>query len=206
MTDQRTHKAARRTLAMLMVVLAACTFAATAVAQSPAGSAGMPPEAMLLQQMHVANQVQIKAAEIARHKATADLTRRLADRFWRDHQVADGKVRGLAHRLGYTLKSPAQMQQMMQSMPPAQASAMGGQKMQQMQKKMQMMQQMLANLQAAPAPQFDQAYDKAMLKSQQNMLQMLQQARTQASLPVKKLLNVLVPILEQHVALARIAS
>lgn len=162
---------------------------------------------MLLQQMHVANQVQIKAADIARHKATAVLTRRLADRFWRDHQVADGKVRGLASSLGYTLKSPAQMQQMMQAMPPAQASAMGGaQKMQQMQKKMQMMQQMLAGLQSAPAAQFDQAYDKAMLKSQQNMLQMLQQARTQASPPVKKLLGVLIPILEQHVALARQVS
>lgn len=193
-----------RVFVLIAMALMALAFTSTTAAQTSGqpGKDGMPPAAMLLQQMHVGNQVQIKAAEIAKHKATGVLTRRLADRLWRDHRVADGKVRMLAGKLGYELKSPAQMQQNMQ---PAQASAMGSpQKMQQMHKKMQMMQQMLDKLQSTPAPQFDQVYVKAMAESQQDMLQMLQQARTQAKPPVKKLLGVLIPILGQHVALARL--
>lgn len=194
------------TWALLMFNLALGAFAAPVSAQSALpGTTGMPPAAMLLQQMHMANLVQIKAAKIAKQKAGNDPTWHLADRLWRDHQVADGKVRMLAGKLGYQLKSPTQMQQMMmQNVQPAQASSTGApQKMQQIQQKIQMMQEMMAKLQETPAPQFDQVYAKAMLKSQQNMLQMLQQAQMQAKPPVQKLVSVLIPILSQHVELAQ---
>lgn len=196
-----------RALGLTAMALLAFGFASLTAAQTSGqpGPGNMPPAAMLLQQIHVANQVQIKAAEIAKQKATNVLTRRLADRLWRDHQVADGKVKALAGKLGYQLKSPAQMQQMMQNMQPAQTGAMGGpQKMQQMHEKMQKMQQMLAKLKSTPGPQFDQVYAQTMAKSHQNMLQMLQQARTQAKPPVKKLLGVLIPILGQQEALAQL--
>lgn len=95
----------------------------------PAGSSGKmsmpPPAAMVLQQMHMVNQFEIKAAELAGKKATSTRIRRYADRLRRDHMVADAKVKGLAAKLGYELRSPQQMKQMMMQMMQQHASMMG---------------------------------------------------------------------------------
>lgn len=94
-----------------------------------AGSAGKmpmpPPAAMVLQQMHMVNQFEIKTAELAGKKATGRLIRRYADRLRRDHELADGKVKGLAAMLGYPIRGPEQMKQMMMQMMQQHASMMG---------------------------------------------------------------------------------
>lgn len=83
---------------------------------SSSGTKPMPPAAMVLQQMHMVNQFEIKAAKLAEKKATTTRIRRYADRLRRDHENADGKVKDLAMRLGYPLHRPEQMRQIMMQM------------------------------------------------------------------------------------------
>lgn len=176
-------RAAPALLGVLLTIGAMPALAAV----DPGGMMPMPKPAMVLQQIHMVNQFEIKAGEMAMQKATKTPIKRYGDRLRRDHTLADGKVEMLAKQLGFELKSPAQMQQMMQKQQMGamgSMGSMGGQaSMQPMQKmqKMQMMQQTKTKLQSASGPEFDQTYVMAMIKGHQKAIQMLEKVRRRSS-------------------------
>lgn len=190
-----------------------------AVTQMPsrpgAGKTSMPPHAaMVLQQMHMVNAFEIKAAKLALQKASGTLVRRYADRLRRDHEVADGKVKGLADKLGYQLHSPHQMRQMMMRMMHKRGAMMGSSPMpsssqktmmQKMHKAMQMMQHAMTKLQSASGPTFDHVYLKTMVKGHKKAIHMLEHVQTKKSgqSQVANLVQKLLPILKQHLHLAQ---
>lgn len=118
MNKQLARKAVLPAPLVLLLAIAGAIPAAAAPAQTGGGGGmmSMPPAAMVLQQMHMVNQLEIKAAALARQKTTKTPIKRYADRLWRDHHVADTKVKHLAKKLGFKLKSPAQMRHMMMQM------------------------------------------------------------------------------------------
>lgn len=196
------------------------------------------PEGVVLNKMHMANQVQIEMARSAMDKGQSTVVRRFGDRLLRDHRLGDRKVQSLAKSKGIQLKPVQMPTDAGQAQPAAAASATqpaeddqapatapaiapaadaapaaattppkspgsgdGADAKPDMQ---QQMMQMVQKLKQAEGLKFDNAYAMAMEKSHQRMVQTLQDALGKVQDPdVRGLIEKLIPILQQHVALAQ---
>jgi predicted outer membrane protein len=201
-------------LAPLLLAFAACAgavFAQPAHGRPPRNMKTMPKAAMVLEQIHLVNHFEIKAATLAGKKAQEKLVKRYADRLRQDHHVADGKVEALANKLGVQLHSAAQMRKMVmprrrrQSMTGTSGMSSGaGSPKQKMRMKLSKMHHVTTKLKSTPPRQFDRAYLMAMVKSHKmaiNQLQKVQGAKL-GKHKVVHLVGLLLPILKQHLALA----
>jgi predicted outer membrane protein len=188
-------------LFFLLTVAEAAPVPAPPTAQSPSPSTEQPPTAATaLQQMFMANRMQIQAAELAKQKAQSAQVERFADRLWRDHRLAEHKIERLAKRLGINLHAPVQMKEMTNQAGQESGKAPAGEQ----QQPGQIMAEMISKLKSASGPQFDKAYVAAMAESQQQILHALQGLNKKLDKrQVTGLIDKLIPIVKQHEALAR---
>lgn len=135
--------------------------------------------AQVLGQMHMANEVMISAAKVAMDTAESELVRKYAERLWRDHRMGAREVEEVAQALAVHLEPP----------PPDLE---------------QRLQQVIQTLDAADGAAFDDAYVLAMRTTrEQMMIPMLRAALIDVDEPrVEDLIERVLPILEQHVAMA----
>lgn len=83
---------------------------APAAAQNAGPAAGAPsPPQVVLSTMHQVNQLEMRLAQAAEERGTAEAVRRYGDRLFRDHRFADTKVTALAGKLGVDLLPPPQL-------------------------------------------------------------------------------------------------
>jgi putative membrane protein len=142
------------------------------------------PESKVLSLMHQANQMAIRAAEMAQQKASADLTRAYADRLVRDHQLADRKVRNMAMRLNVELRQPQPDDTRRQRF-------------------LKDMEEAARELDQLEGREFDTAFVDAMERSHQFMQSELSDAVDQLRAPeLEAMLQRLIPILGQHIEMA----
>lgn len=74
-------------------------------------------ESMVVSRIHMVNQLEIKAGELAAKKGSAFDVREYGDRLQLDHKKADGMVLGYAKTHGLQVMSPTEIQVRMQQMP-----------------------------------------------------------------------------------------
>lgn len=162
--------------------------AANQAQQNPAPgpqAQSMSPESELLSKMHTANQMQIKAGQLAESKGTTQAIRNFGRLLVRDHSFADKKIKALASR------------QSIQLMPPMPKSP-------QEKQQMEMQKQMMAGLEQAQGADFDRQFIEFDLKSQNTAANTVSMASGQLKpSPVKALTSKMVPILKQHVEIAQ---
>jgi predicted outer membrane protein len=108
--------------ATAIMVMLAGELSTTALAEQADASSPASPEAMVLNKMHMANQVEMQAAQLGKDKGQAELVRKLADRLDRDHQFGDHQVQSLAGKKSITLMpvqmNPGSSQMAMKPSPP----------------------------------------------------------------------------------------
>lgn len=142
---------------------------------------GMSPESELLSKMHMANQMEIKAGQLAESKGTTEAIRNFGALLVRDHGYADKRITNLANQQGIQLmdmpmpKSPDEKQ------------------------KMDMQKQMMAGLQQAQGADFDRQFIDFNMKAHEMAVNMVSMGSGQLKpSPVKTLTSKMVPILKQH--------
>ena len=101
---------------------------------------GMSPESELLSKMHMANQMEIKAGQLAESKGTTPAIRNFGQLLVRDHSYADKRITDLAKQQGIQL-----MQMPMPKSPDEK-------------QKMDMQKQMMASLEQAQGADFDRQF------------------------------------------------
>lgn len=161
----------------------------------------------LLAQMHMMNEMVIKAARMAEQRAEREDVQDYATRLGVDHGFADEKVRTVAKQLNVDLEKVVKnLKTKMQS---TDAPSQTGKKKQQgagEQKPLQamkMLDQKLKRLRELEAGKFDVQFVRVMEMAHQTAVQNLTAARGRIEAePLQHLLSDLIPILEQHVALA----
>jgi putative membrane protein len=139
----------------------------------------------ILAKVHHANQMEIEIGTLAASRGSADQVKRYGDLLAKDHRMGDGQVTHLASRKGVQIPSPTPASPMEQE---------------EMQKQMAAMD----HLKQLQGPAFDQAFTSAMIADHDKAINMLRGAAQKTGDPdVKKLLESMVPILEQHRAIAQ---
>lgn len=142
-------------------------------------------ETKVLSKMHHVNQMEIKAGQMAMEKGQSSDVRAYGRRLRNDHQFADKKVTELAKAEGIKLMEP---------------NPTTPEEKQQAQEEKQMMEK----LQMAQGGEFDTAFLKAMEKGHTKAIETLTQAHEKLQDPqVRGLVAKLIPILKQHLQLAR---
>ncbi len=141
----------------------------------------MTPESELLSKMHMANQMEIKAGQLAESKGTAQAIRNFGALLVRDHSYADKRITNLAKQQNIQLmempmpKSPDEKQ------------------------KMEMQKQMIAGLEQAQGADFDRQFVEFNVKAHEMAVNMVSMGSGQLKpSPVKTLTSKMVPILKQH--------
>ncbi len=143
------------------------------------------PEAELLSKMHMANQMEIKAGQLAEAKGTTAAIRRFGQLLARDHSYADKRISDLAKQQGIGLTQP---------MP----------KSPEEQQQMQMQQQMMGDLENSQGPDFDGKFIQFNIKAHHMAVNMVSMGSNQLKpSPVKDLSGKMVPILKQHQEIAQ---
>lgn len=164
--------------------LAALTFGGRAVAQGSSGSGSKPSETqVVLATMRGFNRLEARLGRLAARDGGSVDVRRYGERLYRDHDYANQEVTNVVHADRLTLPSP-------KDLPAASKLAAIGKR--------------AGQLRQAKGEQFDRSFLQIVVQSQQMAIHMLKTAR--AELPAGKarlLVSEVVPILEQHVELAR---
>jgi putative membrane protein len=151
---------------------------------TPPAQQSMSPESELLSKMHAANQIEIKAGDLAKAKGTTANIRRYGDLLARDHRGADKSISNLAKQQNILLAEP---------MP----------KTPEEKQKMEMQKQMLSDLEAAQGAEFDRKFIEFNAKAHEEAVNMVRTGSDQLQpSPVKNLTAMMVPVLQQHKDLA----
>lgn len=140
-----------------------------------------PGDLEILAKVHQANQMEIQVGALAASRAQADRVKRYGDLLARDHRMGDGQVTQLASRKGVS-----QLPAPVPATPAEQAD---------------MQAQMAATdrLKTLSGAEFDRVFTSGMIADHEKAIGMLRSAAQQANDPdVRKLLEGMVPILEQH--------
>lgn len=190
------HRTARSPVTVVILALSAVlggagvealagqdTAAAPPVSASPAVPQGLADSQVVLSTMHQLNQLEMRLGQWAEENGTTGPIRRFGDRLYRDHRFGDGKVNALAHAEDLTLLQPDQL--------PAAP-------------KLRPVMQKAEQLQQEEGPASDNAFLNIVIQSHEMATSMLEDAL--AALPagkVRELVSRLLPILEQHLDLAR---
>ncbi len=142
---------------------------------------GMSPESELLSKMHMANQMDIKAGQLAESKGTTQAIRNFGALLVRDHSYADKRIINLAKQQGVQL-----MEMPMPKFPDEK-------------QKMDMQKQMMVGLEQAQGADFDRQFVQFNLKAHEMAVNMVSMGSEQLKpSPVKTLTNKMVPILKQY--------
>lgn len=153
--------------------------------QTPQAQA-MSPESELLSKMHMANQMEIKAGQLAESKGTTQAIRNFGALLVRDHSYADKRISNLAKQQNIQI-----MQMPMPKSPDEK-------------QKMEMQKQMMAGLEQAQGADFDRQFIQFNIKAQGMAVNMVSMASGQLNpSPVKTLTSKMVPILKQHAEIAQ---
>ncbi len=167
--------------------LLAGAVAGLAMAVPMAGAGAQPsPPLVVLSTMHQMNQLEMQLGKLAEQKGATEDVRRFGDRLYRDHQFADGKVTSLATA------------QQLELLPAEQLPAAP-----KLKDAMQKAQQLTQVSGAA----FDTMFLQIMMQTHEMATSMLRDALP--NLPagsVHDLVSRLLPILRQHLDLARILA
>lgn len=156
----------------------------TAQTQSASADQSVSVEAEVLSKMHQANQMEIRAGELAKSKAADPHIRNYGDLLVKDHKVADKMIQDLARKQSITLMDP---------MP----------KNEQEKSQMEMQKQTMADLESLSGPEFDRKFAEFSKQAHDMAVQMTTMAASQLKAgPVQMLVNRMVPILKQHNTLA----
>lgn len=149
--------------------------------QAPNPEPSLPQ--VLLSTMHQVNQLEMRLGRLAEEKGASADVRRYGDRLYRDHRFGDRRVTALAASQDLNLLPPDQLPTAPKLQPVmAEAETLGQE----------------------TGPAFDRAFLQLMVRSHEMATGMLRDA--EGSLPsgqVQDLVSRLLPILEQHLALAR---
>ena len=168
---------------MLLLTCSAVLYSA-ALAQAQVRNA-IELEQLVLSKIHQTNQMEVSLGHLAEEKATRSGVRAYGDRLWRDHHIADLKVKALARAEGVELIQPKpQTKQERQ--------------FQQSQMKI------VDKLKAVQGPEFDQIYLNAMVQGHTHAIDTLDDVAGRLNDEnVRSLVEKLIPILKQHRELAR---
>jgi putative membrane protein len=167
-----------------LTALAATAATVVAWAQGDPGSAAQasPPE-VVLSTMHQMNQLEMNLGQLAEQKGASEDVRAFGERLYRDHRFGDRKVTGVAAA------------QDLQLLPPPQLPAAP---------KLQSMKQKAQQLQGMGGPSFDGMFLQMMVQSHEMATSMLADALDRLpSGPTRQLVSRLLPVLQQHLELAR---
>ncbi|HVH85470.1 MAG TPA: DUF4142 domain-containing protein [Terriglobales bacterium] len=149
--------------------------------QQPMQMKSMSAESELLSKMHMANQMEIKAGQLAESKGTTPAIRTYGQLLVRDHSYADKRITDLAKQQGIQL-----MQTPMPNSPDEK-------------QKMDMQKQMMAGLEQAQGADFDRQFIEFNVKAHEMAVNMVSMGSQQLKpSPVKTLASKMVPILKQH--------
>ena len=155
-------------------------------AANPSQMQGMSPESELLSKMHMANQMEIKAGQLAQSKGATQAIRNYGALLARDHSYADKRITALAKQQGIQL-----MQMQMPKSPEEK-------------QKMDMQKQMMAALEQAQGADFDRLFIQFNIKAHEMAVNMVSLGSQQLKpSPVKTLASKMVPILKQHGQIAQ---
>ncbi len=155
---------------------------AMAIPMAGAGAQPSPPQAVL-STMHRMNQLETQLGKLAEQKGASEDVRRFGDRLYRDHRFADGKVMSLATAQNLELLPAEQL--------PA------APKLKEAMQKAQQLTQM-------SGAGFDTMFLQMMIQTHEMATSMLRDALPNLSVgPVHDLVSRILPILRQHLALAR---
>lgn len=179
----------RRRLVPLLLLLAS---PAVALAQSPlwpGGSAqeGAPepnPQATVqaLRTLHWKNQLEITLARQALARAERASVRRLAEQALQDHELVDARLLAISKRLDLDLRPPA-----------AEEHA-----------RTEQVQQMLQELTSLSGSEFEVVWLRMMVNEHRESIQQLAGLRPRVDVPeVRALLRDVLPLFDQHLAMAR---
>ncbi len=142
---------------------------------------GTSPESELLSKMHMANQMEIKAGQLAESKGTTQEIRQFGALLARDHSYADKRITNLAKQQNI------QLMEMPMSKSPDEKQ------------KMEMQQQMMAGLEQAQGADFDRQFIQFNGKAHEMAVDMVSMGSQQLKpSAVKTLASKMVPILKQH--------
>ena len=175
-------------VAMLLGIAPGWGFAQAAGTAQGGGQRGKGRDArmdgMVLSKIHEANQMEIQAGQLAMERGATEGVRRYGDVLFRDHRMADKMGDDFAKRHGLEItapkpSSPEEMQQMKQQM----AS--------------------MEKLKAAQGPEFDRMFLTAMTSAHEMAIKMLEGAEQGVSPDLGSMLRKMVPILKQHLELAK---
>lgn len=146
----------------------------------------LPPEVMVLLKMHKTNQMEVKAGKLAVQRGRAEDVRDYGERLVRDHQMNDQKVKNLAEEEGIRLVKPEPQTKKEKERAKQQKQTM--QKLQQLE-----------------GEQFDRVYLKFMVQGHEHAIKTLSKALEEKlkDPDVRELVEKSIPILEQHLELAR---
>ena len=142
-------------------------------------------EAAVLSKLHHANQMEIKAGQLAKDNGASTGVKSYGERLIKDHRHADVAVRDYAERKGIELTSPSTPSEAERQEQKADAAAMAR----------------LAEVQGA---EFDRSFASAMVRDHRNAIQMVRAARAESKgTEFRALLAKLLPVLEQHLKIAQ---
>lgn len=146
----------------------------------------LPPEVMVLSKMHKTNQMEVKAGKLAMQKGSAEDVREYGERLMRDHQMNDDKVKKLAEEEGITLVKPEPQTQ-------------------EEKKRAKHQKETMQKLQKLEGEEFDRVYLKFMVEGHEHAIKTLSKALEEKlkDPDVRELVEKSVPILQQHLELAR---
>ncbi|HET9179247.1 MAG TPA: DUF4142 domain-containing protein [Terriglobia bacterium] len=137
-------------------------------------------ETELLSAMHSADQIEIRAGELARSRGTIGEIRNFGVLLMRDHSEADKRIQSAANQQHIRLT------EWLAETPEEQHN-------------IEMLQQALAELESLDGPKFDSTFIEFTDEIQYRLRQTLQRGTLQVkSSPVKALISKEIPILQQH--------
>lgn len=166
------------------------SMSSTALAQQPLwaadGASQVEPSAeatrQALRAMHWKSQLDITLARHALARASHPAVRRYAERVIRDHELADARALALADELRIDLRPPAAEEQ-------AQTERA---------------QELISEIQDLSGEEFERAWLRIMVNGHRQAIQQLAQLRPRVdAVQVQRLMRDLVPILDQHLLMAR---
>lgn len=143
-------------------------------------------EANILIKIHLVNQMEIEAGQLAQQKGQSEQVRRFGERLARAHRDVDQEVQSLARREGIDL-------------PAAQPRAQSREQSAEVEKHQQEQQQPLERLEKAQAEDFDREFADAMVDGHRKTIDRLKDAKDGLANPeVRDLVDRTLPILESH--------
>ncbi len=177
------EKSSRVARIALLALVGSAWAGGAAGQQGQASGSGASLPQVVLSTMHQVNQLEMRLGRMAEEQGASTEVRRYGDRLYRDHRFGDGKVTSLAASQDLALLPPEQLP----AAPELMAVGQAAQKLEQ-----------------ESGPTFDRAFLQVMIQSHQEATGLLRDAL--GRLPdgqVHALVSKLLPILEQHLELAR---